>query len=45
MLIASGAPGVATSTNAPTLGAIIGKALENYDSNTVGIIEVVVGRI
>jgi hypothetical protein len=27
------------------LGSVIGKALENYDSQSVGVIEVVVGRI
>jgi hypothetical protein len=45
MLISSGAPGVATAEKNPALGSVIGKALEDYDSQTVGIIEVVVGRI
>ena len=45
MLVSSGAPGVATAEKNPALGSVIGKALENYDSQTVGVIEVVVGRI
>jgi hypothetical protein len=45
MLISSGAPGVATAEKNPALGSVIGKALEDYDSQTVGVIEVVVGRI
>jgi hypothetical protein len=46
MLVASGMiPGVATAEKNPALGSVIGKALENYDSQTTGIIEVVVGRI
>jgi len=46
MLVASGIiPGVATAEKNPATGSIIGKALENYDSQTTGIIEVVVGRI
>jgi hypothetical protein len=27
------------------MGSVIGKALEDYDSQTIGVIEVVVGRI
>jgi len=45
MLVTSDIPGVATSTATPQLGTVIGKALENYDSSTVGTIEVVVGRV
>jgi hypothetical protein len=45
MLISSNIPGVATSEEHPALGSVIGKALENYDSDEVGVIEVVVGRI
>lgn len=45
MLVTSDIPGVATSTTAPQLGTVIGKALENYDSQEVGTIEVVVGRV
>ena len=47
MLVASQTPGVAcaldSSFYAP--GCVIGKALESYDSQSVGTIEVVVGRI
>jgi len=45
MLVSSGAPGVATADNDPKLGSVIGKALEDYDSQSVGVIEVVVGRL
>jgi hypothetical protein len=46
MMVASGAPGVAASGgDNPKLGSVIGKALENYDSDRVGIIEIVVGRL
>jgi hypothetical protein len=29
----------------PHIGTVIGKALQNYDSDEVGIIEIVVGRV
>ncbi len=46
LMVTAGAPGVATSGgNNPTPGSIIGKALQNYDSDSVGIIEIVVGRL
>lgn len=45
MLVSSAIPGVATSTLEPKLGSIIGKSLSDYDSEHVGIIEVVVGRM
>jgi len=45
MLVVSGTPGVATASDDPKLGSVIGKALENYDSDSVGVIEVVVGRV
>jgi len=45
MLVAAGALGVATASNNPKMGSVIGKALENYDSHDIGVIEVVVGRI
>jgi hypothetical protein len=45
MLISSQIPGVATAEEHPALGSVIGKALANYDSDEVGVIEVVVGRI
>jgi len=43
MLVAAGS-GYARATDTPRLGAIIGKALENFDGDE-GVIEVVVGRI
>ena len=45
-LVASDFAGVATVLDMTRYepGCIIGKALENYDSNTVGVIEVAVGR-
>jgi len=46
MLIASDVGGVATSSDDPKLGSVIGKALENYDdTQAVGTIEIVVGRM
>lgn len=45
MLVSSAIPGVAAATYTPQMGTVIGKALENYDSQEVGIIEVVVGRV
>jgi hypothetical protein len=46
-LVASSTPGVATRLDTAQYqpGCIIGKALEAYDSETVGTIEVAVGRI
>jgi trimeric autotransporter adhesin len=46
-LVASSTPGVATRLDMSQYqpGCIIGKALEAYDSETVGTIEVAVGRI
>jgi hypothetical protein len=45
-LVSSDQEGVATVLNPAKYlpGSIIGKALEDYNSDTVGIIEVVVGR-
>ncbi len=45
LIVTSNIPGVAMSAkhNAPS-GTIIGKALENYDSDHIGTIEVAVGR-
>ena len=37
-------PGVAKKISEPTCGAIIGKALEDYDSTEIGSINIVVGR-
>ena len=45
MIVASDLPGVATASDDPKLGSVIGKALEDYDSTDVGVIEVVVGRL
>ena len=44
MLTTSATPGVAVKALTPTLGAIIGKALEDKDYGEIGIIEVAVGR-
>jgi hypothetical protein len=46
-LVASSTPGIATRLDMSQYqpGCIIGKALEDYDSETVGTIEVAVGRI
>jgi hypothetical protein len=45
MLITSRENGVATASKDPKLGTVIGKALENYDSDQVGVIEIVVGKL
>jgi len=45
MLTTSATPGCAVRASTPTLGAIIGKALEDKDYGEVGVIEVAVGRI
>ena len=45
MLVTSAIPGVATYVGVPQIGTVIGKALDNYDSNDIGVIEVVVGRL
>lgn len=37
-------PGVAMASSDPKPGSIIGKALQNYDSDHVGMIEVMVGK-
>jgi hypothetical protein len=45
LMITSGVPGVAVSAGGDArAGTIIGKALENYDSDHIGIIEVAIGR-
>ena len=44
MMVCSGIPGVAIATDNPRMGSMIGKALEDYDSDHIGTIEVVVGR-
>jgi hypothetical protein len=45
LLVTSDVPGTATKMNNFIPGSVIGKALENYDSDVPGIIEVVVGRL
>jgi hypothetical protein len=37
-------PGVAMVSTDPKPGSIIGKALANYDSDRIGMIEVLVGK-
>ena len=44
MLTTSATPGDAVKALNPTLGAIIGKALEDKDYGEAGVIEVAVGR-
>jgi hypothetical protein len=45
MMVSSSIPGVATASQDPKVGSVIGKALADYDSEFPGMIEVVVGRI
>jgi hypothetical protein len=45
MLTTSATPGYAVKALSPTLGAIIGKALEDKDYGEAGVIQVAVGRI
>jgi len=45
LLVTSAIPGTATKMDTFVPGSVIGKALENYDSETPGKIEVVVGRL
>lgn len=45
MMVTSNIEGVAVANDNPAIGTVIGKALENYDSQDVGVIEVVVGRL
>jgi len=45
MLVASAMPGVACAAEGEIkIGTVIGKSLENYDSNQVGVIEIAIGR-
>lgn len=44
LLVVSNIPGVATSSLTPHAGTILGKAMENYNSDEVGTIEVMVVR-
>jgi len=45
LMVTSHIPGVAMANDDPKMGTVIGKALEDYDSPEVGVIEVVVGRL
>jgi hypothetical protein len=45
MIVVSDIPGVGTADNDPKLGTVVGKALQSYNSEEVGTIEVVVGRL
>ena len=44
MLVVSSIPGVAISSSSPMVGSVIGKALEDYDSDRIGMIQVMVGK-
>jgi len=44
LLVTSSIPGVAIAAEDPKMGSVIGKALENYNNDHIGMIEVVVGR-
>jgi len=44
LLVTSSISGVAIVAEDPKVGTVVGKALENYDSDHIGMIEVVVGR-
>jgi len=45
MLTTSATPGYAVKALNPTLGSIIGKALEDKDYGEAGVIQVAVGRV
>jgi hypothetical protein len=44
MLVASNVPGYAIVNNTPTVGSVIGKALEDKLDGDRGTVEVVVGK-
>ena len=44
MLVASERTGCATKSQHPPTGSVIGKALESYNSDETGVIDIVVGR-
>jgi hypothetical protein len=44
MLVVGIVPGVAMASEDPRVGSVIGKALEDYDSDRIGMIEVLVGK-
>ena len=45
ILVTSAIPGYAVVNNTPGVGQVIGKALEDKDTDDRGVIEVVVGRV
>ncbi len=45
MIVVSEEGGVGTADSNPQMGMVVGKALQDYNSNTEGLIEVVVGRL
>src|SRR6056300_1442289 len=45
LIVVSDEPGVGTADSDPKLGTVVGKALQSYNSEEVGTIEVVVGRL
>jgi len=45
MIVTGATPGVGIADDDPILGTVVGKALEDYDSTEIGMIEVVVGRL
>jgi len=44
ILVTAGIHGVAIATDDPKVGTIVGKAIEDYDSDHIGTIEIAVGR-
>jgi hypothetical protein len=44
LLVVSSVPGVAWASEDPRTGSIIGKAIQDYDSDRIGTIEVMVGK-
>ena len=44
LLVVSMIPGVAMASDDPKTGSIIGKAIQDYDSDRIGLIEVMVGK-
>jgi hypothetical protein len=45
LLVSSNIPGVATRMESYVPGSILGKALQSYNSDTPGLIEIIVGRL
>jgi hypothetical protein len=45
LMVTSNIPGVAMTNNSAQIGTVIGKALDSYSGDGVGVIEVVVGRV